>query len=89
MKWERKAMKSLKEGLRPVGFVSIAIFYEEWRPRNDLNVAMIYAVGPDCGNSREKGGRNTDLSPAQFLLGVRTTGEGIASAIVARNRPQQ
>ena len=47
---------------------------------------MVYAVGPDCGNKQKQGRYDTgDLSLAQFLSGLRTTGGSITSAVEQYN----
>lgn len=72
--------------LYPVGLVSIAVFPRGRRPASsDRNVAMVYAVGPNCGNVKK--GRAVDQMDAEaFLDIVQTIGAAIAAAVVAYNR---
>jgi len=73
--------------LYPVGLVSISVFAEEQRPlENSKNIAMIYVVGPNCGQIRRKGRRQVDeMSAANFLSVIHGVAHGVASAISQYN----
>ena len=69
--------------LSPVGLVSITVFPEGRRPmKSDRNVAMMYAVGPNCGDTLKEGRRDVDdMTKAQFLEVLKEVGAAMASAI--------
>mmetsp|Transcript_18973 Transcript_18973/g.43063 ORF Transcript_18973/g.43063 Transcript_18973/m.43063 type:complete len:544 (-) Transcript_18973:226-1857(-) len=77
----------LMAALRPVGLVSVAAFPACKRPRSKRNVAMVYAVGPNCGSVRKKTRREVDkLSAPAFLSVVASVGHAVATAVTGFNR---
>ncbi|CAK0808319.1 unnamed protein product [Prorocentrum cordatum] len=77
----------LVEPLQPVGMASVAVFPPGRRPcGSDRNVAMVYAIGPNCGGRRKKGRREQDdLSKQDFLAVLEVAGGAIAAAVAAHN----
>eukprot|EP00927_Polykrikos_kofoidii_P015830 TRINITY_DN17091_c0_g1_i1.p1 TRINITY_DN17091_c0_g1~~TRINITY_DN17091_c0_g1_i1.p1 ORF type:complete len:156 (+),score=23.99 TRINITY_DN17091_c0_g1_i1:215-682(+) len=73
--------------LLPVGLVSITVFREGRRPcGSNRNVAMVYAVGPNCGVRRKRGRRDVDdLSLEDFESVLKAIGGAIASAVLQYN----
>lgn len=73
--------------LRPVGLVSIAVFPAGRRPcGSNRNVAMVYVVGPNCGEVKKKARRNSDrMTKAEFLEVLEVIGATITSAIAQYN----
>ena len=51
---------------------------------NNVNAAMIYVVGPDCGNVVRKSERREvdKMSPSSFLGLVSRVAGGVASAVI-------
>lgn len=77
----------LMEQLRPVGLVSIAVFRAGHRPcDNERNVAMVYTIGPHCGNKRTRIKRDVDnLSVSNFLVVIESVGDAVGSAVAQYN----